>query len=88
MSALIQIYKCTVGKRFRVCLASIYNNSNECHEYQLQSVMSQHFAIFPQASAFIQPSKRAFYYPSFWNNRKFVSFVSFCPFNFCTACGN
>ena len=59
-------------KDVRACLVSICNNSNECHGYQLQSVMSQPFTIFPKASAFIQPSKRAFYYPSFLDNSKFV----------------
>lgn len=58
--------------RVRACLVSICNNSNECHGYQLQSVMSQPFTIFPKTSAFIQPSKRAFYYPSFLDNSKFV----------------
>ena len=56
----------------RTCLVSICNNSNECHGYQLQSVMSQPFTIFPKASAFIQPFKRAFYYPSILDNSKFV----------------
>ena len=41
----------------RACLVSSYNNPNKRHGYQLQSVMSQPFTIFPKASAFIQPSK-------------------------------
>ena len=41
----------------RACLVSFYNNPYKRHGYQLQSVMSQSFTIFPKASAFIQPSK-------------------------------
>lgn len=65
-------YVWNMPEALRACLVSICNNSNECHGYQLQSVMSQPFTIFPKASAFIQPSKRAFYYPSFLDNSKFV----------------
>ena len=69
-------------RKLRTCLVSIQNQTDKGQSNHLKRILQISFAVFPKSAVFIQPCKRTFYYPTFWQYSKSMKFITFDNFNF------